>query len=65
MKTDKIKDTEFKITSKAVLNSSTNIIPKGNVIIATRVGLGKIIGLIERLFVFGFLFLVMVFLMNL
>jgi type I restriction enzyme S subunit len=42
MKTDKIKDTEFKITSKAVLNSSTNIIPKGNVIIATRVGLGKI-----------------------
>jgi hypothetical protein len=26
MKTDKIKDTEFKITSKAVLNSSTNII---------------------------------------
>jgi type I restriction enzyme S subunit len=41
MKTDKIKDTEFKITSKAVLNSSTNIIPKGNVIIATRVGLGK------------------------
>jgi type I restriction enzyme S subunit len=26
MKIDKIKDTEFKITSKAVLNSSTNII---------------------------------------
>jgi type I restriction enzyme S subunit len=41
MKTDKIRNTEFKITSKAVLNSSTNIIPKGNVIIATRVGLGK------------------------
>jgi restriction endonuclease S subunit len=32
MKTDKIRNTEFKITSKAVLNSSTNIIPKGNVI---------------------------------
>jgi type I restriction enzyme S subunit len=84
MKTDKIRNTEFKITSKAVLNSSTNIIPKGNVIIATRVGLGKTCiiesdtainqdlkgiipkaSLIGRLFVFGFLVLVMVFLMNL
>ena len=37
-----ITDTEHKITKDAVKNSSTNIIPKGNVIIATRVGLGKI-----------------------
>lgn len=42
MNTDKINDTECKITMEAVNKSSTNIIPKGNVIIATRVGLGKI-----------------------
>jgi len=42
MKNDLIKDTEHKITIEAVKNSSTNIIPKGNVIIATRVGLGKV-----------------------
>ena len=42
MKGDFIKDTEHKITEDAIINSSTNIIPKGNVIIATRVGLGKI-----------------------
>jgi type I restriction enzyme S subunit len=42
MKFDLIKDTEHKITREAVKNSSTNIIPKGNVIIATRVGLGKV-----------------------
>lgn len=42
MKSDIIKDTEHKITRNAVENSSTNIIPKGNIIIATRVGLGKI-----------------------
>lgn len=42
MKSEIISDTEFKITKEAVKNSSTNIIPKGNVIIATRVGLGKV-----------------------
>ena len=42
MKGEIIKDTEHKITKEAVKNSSTNIIPKGNVIIATRVGLGKV-----------------------
>lgn len=42
MKCEIIKDTEHKITRDAVKNSSTNIIPKGNVIIATRVGLGKV-----------------------
>src|SRR5699024_10274586 len=36
-------DTEFKISEKAIENSSTNIIPKGNIIIATRVGLGKVV----------------------
>ncbi len=34
--------TDFKITSEAVMNSSTNIIKSGNVIIATSVGLGKV-----------------------
>jgi type I restriction enzyme S subunit len=42
MKSETIKETEYKITKDAVKNSSTNIIPKGNVIIATRVGLGKV-----------------------
>ncbi len=42
MKYDIIEETEHRITKKAVKNSSTNIIPKGNVVIATRVGLGKI-----------------------
>ncbi len=42
MKGDLIKDTEYKITEDAVKSCSTNIIPKGNVIIATRVGLGKV-----------------------
>jgi type I restriction enzyme S subunit len=42
MKNEIISDTECKITSEAVKNSSTNIIPKDNVIIATRVGLGKV-----------------------
>lgn len=42
MKEDIIKNTEHKITEEAVKGSSTNIIPKGNVIIATRVGLGKV-----------------------
>ncbi|GBE16197.1 EcoKI restriction-modification system protein HsdS [bacterium BMS3Abin15] len=42
MKNEIINDTEYKITVNAVKNSSTNIIPRNNVIIATRVGLGKI-----------------------
>jgi len=42
MKNDVLSETEFKITQDAVDNSSTNIIQKGNVIIATRVGLGKV-----------------------
>lgn len=42
MKSELIKNTTHKITLDAVKNSSTNIIPKGNVIIATRVGLGKV-----------------------
>ena len=47
MKSEVISDTEFKITEEAVKKSSTNVIPKGNVIIATRVGLGKVC-LIEK-----------------
>lgn len=42
MKSEIIHDTEFKITQEAAKKSSTNIIPKGNIVIATRVGLGKI-----------------------
>ncbi|KKQ93325.1 MAG: Restriction modification system DNA specificity domain protein [candidate division CPR2 bacterium GW2011_GWC1_39_9] len=42
MRDDVILNTECKITPEAVKSSSTNIIPKGNVVIATRVGLGKI-----------------------
>ena len=42
MKQDEIINTEYKITDKAVSKSSTNIVPKENVIIATRVGLGKV-----------------------
>ena len=42
MNGETITDTEHKITKDAVKNSSTNIVPKDNVIIATRVGLGKI-----------------------
>ena len=42
MKCELLEDTEFKITTEAVKNSSTNIIPKENVVIATRVGLGKV-----------------------
>ncbi|MEQ1560181.1 MAG: restriction endonuclease subunit S [Methyloglobulus sp.] len=47
MQGDKIVETEHKITEVAVKSSSTNIIPKGNIIIATRVGLGKV-SLIEN-----------------
>jgi len=42
MRADVIKSTEHTITLEAVKSSSTNIIPKGNVVIATRVGLGKV-----------------------
>lgn len=37
-----ITSTEHSITSEAVKVSATNIIPAGNVVIATRVGLGKV-----------------------
>ncbi|MEI6285729.1 MAG: restriction endonuclease subunit S [Bacillota bacterium] len=42
MKSEVIAETEHSITEEAVKKSSTNIIPAGNVIIATRVGLGKV-----------------------
>lgn len=42
MRSEVITDTECKITEAAVKSSATNIIPSGNVVIATRVGLGKI-----------------------
>ncbi|HEX19805.1 MAG TPA: restriction endonuclease subunit S [Acidiferrobacteraceae bacterium] len=42
MKNDVITRTEFNITEDAVKNSSTNIIKADNVVIATRVGLGKV-----------------------
>jgi type I restriction enzyme S subunit len=42
LKQEVITSTEFKITKEAVKVSSTNIIPGGNVVIATRVGLGKV-----------------------
>lgn len=42
MRSDYVSDTECKISRNAVEDSATNVIPKGNVIIATRVGLGKV-----------------------
>jgi type I restriction enzyme S subunit len=42
MRKDVIAETEFQITEEAVSASSTNIIPAHNVVIATRVGLGKV-----------------------
>lgn len=42
MRTDIITSTEHSITPEAVKASATNIIPAGNVVIATRVGLGKV-----------------------
>jgi type I restriction enzyme S subunit len=42
MRHDVITETEFRITKDAVKSSATNIIPSGNVVIATRVGLGKV-----------------------
>ncbi|MEI7833454.1 MAG: restriction endonuclease subunit S [bacterium] len=42
MRSEIITETECTITKEAVKNSATNIVPAGNVVIATRVGLGKI-----------------------
>jgi type I restriction enzyme S subunit len=42
MRAELITETEFKVTPRAVKSSATNVIPGGNVVIATRVGLGKI-----------------------
>ncbi len=42
MTSEVLSKTEFCITQEAVKKSSTNIIPANNVVIATRVGLGKI-----------------------
>lgn len=42
MGSDYLESTELKINEEAVRQSSTNIIPKNNVIIVTRVGLGKV-----------------------
>lgn len=42
MRQEVITETECRITKKAVQSSATNIIPSGNVVIATRVGLGKV-----------------------
>ncbi len=42
MRHEVITETEFRITKEAVHSSATNIIPAGNVVIATRVGLGKV-----------------------
>jgi len=42
MKNDFIEDTELKITEQALKDSATNIIPSQNIVIATRVGLGKV-----------------------
>jgi len=42
MRQSTLVNTEFNITDKALEKSSCNLIPKNNVIIATRVGLGKV-----------------------
>ena len=42
MRSEVIVETEFRITREAVAASATNIIPSGSVVIATRVGLGKV-----------------------
>jgi len=42
MRADILTSTEHSITAEAVKASATNIIPAGNVVIATRVGLGKV-----------------------
>ena len=40
-----LEDTEHKINAVAVRESSTNVIPAGNVVLASRVGLGKVMQL--------------------
>jgi type I restriction enzyme S subunit len=40
-----LEDTEHKINEVAVRQSSTNVIPAGNVVLASRVGLGKVVQL--------------------
>ena len=42
MRQDLITVTEHRITQDALKNSASNVIPEGNVVIATRVGLGKV-----------------------
>ena len=42
MRQEVITETEHRITATAVQSSATNVIPTGNVVIATRVGLGKV-----------------------
>jgi type I restriction enzyme S subunit len=42
MRRDVLTETEFSITRDAVQHSATKIIPSGNIVIATRVGLGKV-----------------------
>ena len=42
MRHEVIAETECRITEDAIKGSSTNVIPAGNVVIATRVGLGKV-----------------------
>lgn len=42
MNVDIIEDTEIKISETGLKNSSSKIVPKGNIIIATRVGVGKV-----------------------
>ncbi len=43
MKSEYIEDTSWHITKEALKNSSTNIVPPNTLIVATRVGLGKIV----------------------
>jgi type I restriction enzyme S subunit len=40
-----LEETEYKINEVAVRKSSTNVIPAGNVVLASRVGLGKVVQL--------------------
>lgn len=42
MKSDWIETTEFSITSEGLKNSAANVLPAGTVIVASRVGLGKV-----------------------
>ena len=42
MRSEVITETECKVTKEAVKSSATNVIPMGNIVIATRVGLGKV-----------------------